>query len=253
MSDEIVKIEDISWDQVVNSFGEELDELTEKDQQACSYLVTGYSIPETAVEVGITAKTLRKRIKENEMMQKVISFKTKLVQEYLINEFRRQLKSSVDLSEDYLGLDAAEYEGNRDQIGLYKDQMKHARWVVDNFLKILTTSPLEGLSIINKGDGAVNVQFNLKQEKREAFDYISRKMGEADEEDFGGKETLLRSGGEPNFGVFGEMSISQEGKWVCHVCGEEITPGVPFFNHILKHGLSEKQYARVYNIIWSDH
>lgn len=251
---EIVKIEDVSWEDVVSSFGSDLEQLPEEDVEACSYIISGYSIPEAAKEVGITPKTLRRHIKDSPVMQKVIQHKGKLVQEYLLNEFRRQMRIAIDRSKDYIEKDVRVLtrELNRDQIGLLKDQIKHSRWVIEKFEAMLASNPLEGLSITNPGDGTLNVQFNVNTENKEALDYVVSQMDKEKSEDL---DTMPRfdEEGKPPYGEFGDMDINQEGMWVCHICGSEYSPGKSFFSHLSgKHKMSKDRYAEIYDVSLGD-
>lgn len=258
----IEKVEDksdlstITWDDVIDSINTE--ELSRQDAEALAYLVVGHTIPDAANRAGMDATTLRRHLKDNKIMQEAINQKKKLVFALLIHKMRKRMMKAMDISEDFLMLDTLNTDMTRDQISLHNKQINHAEWVIQTFINLMKSNPLENLNIVNEGDGNISVMLNV--EGKSALDYISQQMSEDDTEVkksgkmYVGKydDALLDDRGLPNYGTFGSWTLNEDGDIQCHVCGEFFGSKQAFVGHIGSHGIDKDIYKNTYNILWEE-
>lgn len=250
-------LSEITWDDIIDSINTQ--ELSRKDADALSYLVIGHSIPDAANRAGMDATTLRRHIKDSQVMQDAINRKKKLVFALLIHKMRKRMLKALDISEDFLMLDISNSELTRDQISLYNKQISHAQWVIENLMKMMSNNPLENLNIVNEGDGEVNVMLNV--EGKSALDYLRSEI-EKSERTAGNEkghvsvgrssEPLLNDRGLPPHGTYGSWTLNEEGHIQCHICGEFFSTKQAFVGHIGSHGVDKKIYENTYNILWDE-
>ena len=94
------EINNISWDTIIN--GIDTEQLSEKDVEALSYLLTGYTTTEAANMAGMSPSTLRRHMKENPVIQNALTEKKKLMMALMLNKFQKQMMRALEVSNDFL-------------------------------------------------------------------------------------------------------------------------------------------------------
>lgn len=250
------EIASISWDDIINSIDTEA--LSEKDAEALSYMLVGYSITESANMAGVSVSTWRRHIKENPVIRNALTEKKKLMLALMLNKFQKQMMKALDVSAEFLLEDPEDFELTKNQTSIYLKKVNHAEWVMSTFMKLMNSNPLEGLNINNDGDGDVNIVLNV--DGTSALDYLAKGMGagrpslvrEEPKPEFIANEPLLDERGLPPYGVFGSWSYAENGNIVCHVCGNSYGSKQAFIGHIGTHNVNTDMYAEVYNVIWDE-
>ena len=250
-----ITISDISWDDIINSI--DTEELTDKDAEALSYLLTGYSIPESSTLANMSDSTLRRHIKENKILQDALGNKKKMMMALMLNKFQKQMMQALDVSSEFLLEDPAYSELGKSQTSIYLKKVTHAEWVIDRFFKLMNSNPLEGLSIIKDGEGDMNIILNV--EGISALDYLTQGMtGKApiatanQQPQTVSNVPLLDERGLPPYGVFGSWAYDEDGGIVCHVCGKVLKSKQAFYGHISVHNINADLYAEVYNVLFDE-
>ncbi len=242
-------IEDITWDDIINSVDTEA--LEEEDVTALSYLLMGYSIPEAASKADMSASTLRRHLKENTIMQLALLEKKKLIVAFVFNQFQNRMIQALDISRDFLELDVTntEFVISKAKTGIFNKQISHAQWVMETFMKMIDNNPLDKLNIQNT-QGNVNILLNV--ENASPLDYLGSKLNNPSATPTCVGNPLLDMEGRPAYGVLGDWSYNQEGKIICHICGDEIGSKQAMSNHIKAHNIELPMYEDVFNVLWSD-
>jgi len=252
---EEITIEDISWDDIINNI--DTESLTDKDAEALSYLLVGYSIPESANMAGISPTTWRRHIKDSEVIQSALTHKKKMMLALMLNKFQKQMLRALEVSNIFLLEDPADSELGKSQTSIYLKKITHAEWVINTFMKMMNSNPLEGLSINKTGDGDVNIVLNV--DGTSALDYLKRGMvgGQKlvmpeQEPQFIANVSLLDDRGLPHHGVFGSWSYTETGGIICHICGEDFRSKQAITGHIGTHNVNKDTYEEVYNVLWEE-
>ena len=249
---------DFDWNAIIE--GIDTDQLSQTDVEALSYMLVGYSITESAKLVGISTDTLRRHINENKIIQDALTNKKKLMLALMLNKFQKQMLRAIELSSEFLlrkppeGDDKASLSKN--ETSIYLKQITHAEWVMNTFMKIMSSNPLEGLSIVNEG-GDMNIVLNV--EGTSALDYLKQGMQSNTRLKKEDKQTelianipLLTDKGLPPYGTFGSWTYDQDGAIVCHVCGESFKSKQAMYGHLRVHNMTADMYADVYNVLFDE-
>lgn len=253
-----VELSEISWDDIINSI--DTEELTSKDVEALSYLLTGYSIPESATMAGMSASTLRRHLKENKIMQDALTHKKRLMLALMLNKFQKQMLTALDLSNDFLLREplTGDDDGlSKSETSIYLKQITHSEFIISKFMDLMRSNPLEGLNIKSEGDGDINIVLNV--EGTSALDYLkdgiagkSRLVVPKKPVEYISNVPMLDERGLPPYGTFGNWTYDEEGKIVCHICGVSIGSKQAMYGHIGTHNVDADTYADVYNVLWDE-
>lgn len=209
-------VANISWDDIIN--GIDTEQLSEKDVEALSYMLTGYSVVESANMAGMSPSTLRRHIKENPIIQNALTEKKKLMLALMLNKFQKQMLRALDVSNQFLLDDPEDSTLGKSQTSILLKKITHAEWVINTFMKLMSSNPLEGLNIHNDGDGNVVV---MNVEGVSALDYLkkglegsSSKKIVQDKREYESiaNEPLLDDRGLPPYGSFGNWAYTEQGK-----------------------------------------
>lgn len=244
----------ISWDDVIN--GIDTDQLSQKDVEALSLMLTGYSITEAANMAGMSPSTLRRHVKENPIIQNALTEKKKMMLALMMNKFQKQMMRALEVSNDFLLDDPADSDLGKSQTSIYLKKITHAEWVINTFMKLMNSNPLEGLNIRSEG-GDVLV---LNVDGESALDYLAKGINKRSPQlvkdqsvaEPVANEPLLDDRGLPPYGSFGNWSYSEEGKILCHVCGNYFGSKQALIGHIGTHNVNKDMYAEVYNVLWDE-
>ncbi|HDK27619.1 MAG TPA: hypothetical protein ENG48_11120 [Candidatus Atribacteria bacterium] len=251
-------IKEFTWDSIIESI--DTEDLSTQDVEALSYLLVGYSIPESATMAGMSASTLRRHLKENSIMQEALTHKKKLMLALMLNKFQKQMLTALKLSNDFLLREPTEEgEGlSKSETAIYLKQITHAEFIINKFMDLMKSNPLEGLNIKHEGDGDVSL-IVLNVAGTSALDYLKKGMSkqrpliqEKPSAEFVSNVPMLDERGLPPYGTFGNWTYDEKGNIICHICGASLGSKQAMYGHIGTHNVNAETYKKVYNVLWDE-
>jgi hypothetical protein len=242
-------INDKQWNQIVEKILADIDaedaNIPEKVIKAIEYLLAGFSLKETALNLGVHPRTVKRWLTRYPIIAKVLADHQASIAKWRMAKLERQLLKALECSESILDLNPKETECIDTKI--LSAQAMHARFIINLFtgqkLDVHVTHDVEG-------------QLTLKASK-DAMEYIAERTAEMlNESDIEPVEATYRiesqsqnnpplqtSTGDSNFGEMGVLDINPDGT-LCHVCGKRYK-GIKA--HIQNsHGLSAVDYEIIY-------
>lgn len=233
---------DPDWVEIVEKIFNELDaeDLPEPVIRSLEYLLSGYSIPETAREVGVRPETIRSWIKRYPTINLALARGKPLLSRWRLNQLDRQFLMAIKKSEDILSIDLHSPGVDPKILSALGNHVRHILGMIQGAKIDVTVTHEMGETVLSA--------------RQEALDYLSQKMAQMVQEQDPPIETIVRvinpdqsppfldAQGNPNYGELGKLDTNESGA-CCHICGKRYKN---LAAHVYRHQVTVEEYETTY-------
>jgi len=229
---------DITWQEIVNDLveqivGENVEDIPDNVVRATELLLTGMPYYKVAQTLGVTVTTVKGWVKKYPPMAMVLQRGRPLLAKWRIAKLEQQYLMAIEKSQEILEMDL--YSGDSDtednvrapNAKLTGVVAQQARFIIEQFTKVNNEISLksDGESVTLSATG-------------DALDYLAQKISEnrdrnipieatyrvIDDKNTADKYApVLDEKGKPFHGDMGKLTIKEDGKIQCHICGNYYT------------------------------
>jgi AraC-like DNA-binding protein len=238
---------DQAWRDIIEKITDQLkeDEIPDNVVQATEYLLSGYTVIETAKEIGKSPATIRRWLNEYPIVAAVLADNRNMLQKWRMAQLEKQFLKAVRVSEEILDLSFDDRDVNPKIVGTVAMQARYIMGLFAGQKTDVTVRHELGDETMNATKDALDYIANQLQQQREGADEepIEATYRVIDEKkDYG---PLIGEDGNSRFGEIGTLDINQEGA-LCHVCGGRFKY---LRNHTIRvHGLSANKYELLFGL-----
>lgn len=222
--------QDVTWQEIINDLveqvaGEDVDDIPEKVIEATELLLTGMPYYKVAQKLGVTTATVKNWVKKYPPMALVLQRGRPLLAKWRIAKLEQQYLMAIDKSREILEMDL--YADDEDIIkpnakltGVVAQQ---ARFIIQQFTKVNNEISIksDGESVtMTASDGALDYIAEKLAEHRSKDEPVEATYRVIDDKNTSEKYIpMLDEQGNPFYGEMGELTINEDDKIQCHICG----------------------------------
>lgn len=236
---------DESWRQIVDSIILDLDseDIPDHVVRAMELLLSGFSIPDVAQELGVKNETVRKWLVRYPRISEILADNQANLVKWRMTQIDKQFLQALEVSRHVLSIPLDDDTVNAKLVGIIAAQ---ARYII-------------GLRAGQKQDITVTHEMgdSVLKARQDALNYLATRLTAQDDEEpiettvrvldgkWDDQGPMLDEHGKSPFGIVGELDTTEDGT-LCHVCGQRYKS---LKRHALsKHNLGSTEYENIYGL-----